>query len=261
MFIVLLLLGTLGFTHLENLSLGDAAYFSIVTMATVGYGDIHPQTAPGKILAIVLIIGGVGTFLGVVASITDLFVKRREDIIRQQKLDMVTGLFFSELGNGLLKTFAQLDPEIDALCKVLKITDQWGDNDFINAHKGLKKHTFAIDSQRCELSGLREFLQKQADLLLRLLENPIIHEHGAFSDLLQAIFHLRDELLNRTDLFDLPDPDRKHLEGDIVRIYKLLVFEWIRHMGYLRKNYGFLYSLAIRINPFNTQASVVIQES
>lgn len=86
----------------ENMSLIDAVYFSIVTMATVGYGDIHPQTPIGKILTII-IIGGVGTFLSVVASITDVFVNRREEKIRQEKINMILGLFFSEMGNDLLK--------------------------------------------------------------------------------------------------------------------------------------------------------------
>ncbi|MBC8236243.1 two pore domain potassium channel family protein, partial [bacterium] len=35
-------LGTIGFTVIEKLSLVDAFYFTIVTIATVGYGDIHP---------------------------------------------------------------------------------------------------------------------------------------------------------------------------------------------------------------------------
>lgn len=52
----------------EDLSPVDALYFSIVTMATVGYGDIHPVTPLGKIFAIVMIFCGVGTFLGVVAG-------------------------------------------------------------------------------------------------------------------------------------------------------------------------------------------------
>ena len=97
-FIALLFLGIFGFILIENLSPVDAAYFSIVTMATVGYGDIHPQSALGKILALVLIIGGVGTFLCIIASITDLFLNRREESLRHQKLNMVTGLFFSEFG-------------------------------------------------------------------------------------------------------------------------------------------------------------------
>ena len=78
-FAALLLIGSMGFMLVENLSLVDSIYFAIVTMATVGYGDIHPQSTIGKILALILIVGGVGTFLGVVASITDIFLKRREE--------------------------------------------------------------------------------------------------------------------------------------------------------------------------------------
>jgi len=261
MFIGLLMLGVFGFVFTENLSPVDAAYFSIVTMATVGYGDIHPQSVLGKILAIVLIVGGVGTFLGVVASITDLFLKRREELFRQQKLNMVTGLFFSELGNGLLKRFARLDPEKNTLHSILIITGKWSENDFLRAGNELKQHHYVIDSHRGDLSELREFLQKQAGLLLRLLENPIVHEHGTFTDLLQAIFHLRDELLNRPELSNLAEADRAHLEGDLVRVYKILVPEWVRYMRYLKNNYAYLFSLAMRINPFDSEASVVVKHA
>jgi len=258
-FMALLLMGIVGFMLVENLSPVDAVYFSIVTMATVGYGDIHPESAIGKLLAIVLIIGGVGTFLGIVASITDLFVKRREESLRLEKLNMVTGLFFSEMGNGLLRRFVQLDPEIGTLQAGLRISNDWGNEDFEKAARKLSRHTFVIDSRRGNLSEIREYLQSQANMMLRLLENPIVHEHGAFSELLRAIFHLRDELMNRSDLSSLPASDIKHLEGDIVRIYSLLVLEWVRYMHYLKSNYAYLFSLAMRLNPFDSKATAVVK--
>jgi len=58
-FFVTMTMGTLGFMIIEDLSPADAIYFSIVTIATVGYGDLHPLTQIGKILAILLIIMGV----------------------------------------------------------------------------------------------------------------------------------------------------------------------------------------------------------
>ncbi len=154
-FSVLLLVGTIGFMLIENFSLTDAIYFSIVTMATVGYGDIHPQSEIGKFLALVIIVGGVGTFLSVVASITDLFVNRREESHRHQKLNMVTGLFFSEMSIGLLKRFTQLDSETETLHNILKISDEWTDEDFDEAYGRLKQHRFVIDSGRGDISELR----------------------------------------------------------------------------------------------------------
>ena len=110
-FLATMLVGTLGFMGLEGLSPMDAFYFSIVTIATVGYGDIHPATPQGKLLAIILIVCGVGTFLGVVANATEMFMNRREEEIRKQKLHMVTGLFFSEIGTGPARTLLGLRPQ------------------------------------------------------------------------------------------------------------------------------------------------------
>jgi len=260
-FTALLLLGILGFMFIENLSLVDSIYFSVVTMATVGYGDIHPQSTVGKILALILIVGGVGTFLGIVASITETFLKRREESFRRQKLNMVAGLFFSELGTGLLRQFTKLDPEIGILQQILKVSNEWTNEDFRKANKIINKHRFTIDSRHGDLLSMREYLQNRANFLLRMLENPILQEHGNFPDLLRAIFHLRDELLNRVDLSKLPDTDRQHLEGDIVRSYKLLVFEWLSYMRYLKDNYGYLLSLAMRVNPFDPKANAIVNDS
>jgi len=256
---LLLSTGIIGFMLIENMSLTDAIYFSLVTMATVGYGDIHPQTDMGKILTLIIIIGGVGTFLSAIASITDLFVNRREELIRQQKLDMITGLFFSEMGNELLNRFTPLDPDTEILHNILKISKEWNDDDFDRAYRVLKEQRLVIDSIGADIFGLMEYLRNRSDFLLRLIENPIIQEHENFTELLRALFHLRDELLNRSDLFNLLDSDRKHIEGDIVRVYHLLVFEWLRYIHYLKKNYSYLFSLATRINPFNPNANPVVK--
>ena len=134
-FTALLIIGILGFMVIENLSLVDAIYFAIVTMATVGYGDIHPQSSIGKVLALILIVGGVGTFLGIVASITDLFLSRRENSLRLKKLNMVTGLFFSELGTELLRHFSRLDLHNNRLYELLKVSPEWTNKDFRNAKR------------------------------------------------------------------------------------------------------------------------------
>ena len=67
-FVCVLVVGTLGFMVTEGLSLPDALYFSIVTISTVGYGDVHPTTPLSKAIAIFLIVMGVSTFLGAIGS-------------------------------------------------------------------------------------------------------------------------------------------------------------------------------------------------
>lgn len=54
-------IGIIGFMLIEKLPFWDAAYLTVVTIATIGYGDIVPQTAGGRIFTVLLIIIGVGT--------------------------------------------------------------------------------------------------------------------------------------------------------------------------------------------------------
>ncbi|HWR38303.1 MAG TPA: NAD-binding protein [Patescibacteria group bacterium] len=58
--VAVMLMGVTGFVLLEDMSLLDATYLTVATIATVGYGDVVPRTVAGKIFAMVLIIGGVG---------------------------------------------------------------------------------------------------------------------------------------------------------------------------------------------------------
>ncbi len=54
-------LGTLGFHFIEGWSLLDSVYFTVTTIATVGYGDLHPTSKAGRVFAIGFIFVGVGT--------------------------------------------------------------------------------------------------------------------------------------------------------------------------------------------------------
>lgn len=73
--IVLFIISFIGFSYIENLSPLDAAYLTVTTLATVGYGDIHPLTAPGKVFAMIIILLGVGavyyTFVLLVSMVVE----------------------------------------------------------------------------------------------------------------------------------------------------------------------------------------------
>jgi voltage-gated potassium channel len=258
-FLAVLVFGTIAFMFVEDRSFVDAFYYIIVTMATVGYGDIVPITPAGKILAIVLIVAGVGTFLGVIANATEMMLSRREKQARMKKLNMVIGVFFSEVGNRLIHIFVLADIHFERIHEILIVTEKWTRGDFLRVSEQLKGGKNRVEISRIDMDKLKIFLSEERDFLLRLLENPTLLEHESFTDLLRAVFHLAEELAYREDLSKSPATDRAHLEGDINRAYHLLVHQWLDYMEYLKVNYPYLFSLAMRINPFEREASPMVK--
>ncbi|BCB95726.1 potassium transporter TrkA [Dissulfurispira thermophila] len=55
--------GTAGYTIIEGWSILDSIYMTIITLASVGYKEVHELSYNGRIFTIILIIGGVGTVL------------------------------------------------------------------------------------------------------------------------------------------------------------------------------------------------------
>ncbi|MCX5818249.1 MAG: potassium channel family protein [Proteobacteria bacterium] len=258
-FFSLIVAGTIGFMAIEDRSLLDAAYYVIVTVATVGYGDIHPVTPAGKLFAIVLIITGVGIFLGVIANVTEIMLAKREIESRMEKLNMVIGVFFSEVGMKLLSTFTGYDPNFEKIREELVVKATWTDENFLAVSKDLKNYDYSVDIHLVDLEGMRTFLLDKRGFLLGLLENPVLLEHQSFTDLLRAVFHVLEELSSRDNLTDLPESDKTHLAGDIKRAYNFLINEWLDYMQYLKNNYPYLFSLAMRTNPFDHSASIIIK--
>lgn len=257
--IVVILVGILGMMVFENRTPLDAFYFVVVTISTVGYGDIHPVTEAGKLLTIVIILVGVGCFVGLAATTLDLMIENRERAIRLRNLNMIIGVFFSEVGTNLLRVFSRNDPTVDQVRTALLVSDKWSDEDFSRAFASLKKHKPSLDSKTLDLTNLNRFLQERKSFLLSLYENPQIIEHEDFTPLLQAVFHLAEELAARDNLTDLPASDYAHLSGDLNRVYGLLITDWLTYMRHLKTHYPYLFSLAMRTNPFDAHASAVVQ--
>lgn len=69
--VVTLLAGTLFYRQAEGWSFLDSLYFSVVTLTTVGYGNLSPSTAAGKIFTIVYIFAGLGIVLGFVNTVAE----------------------------------------------------------------------------------------------------------------------------------------------------------------------------------------------
>ena len=69
-------------------SLGDGIWWSIVTLGTVGYGDIVPHTTWGRVLGSIVIVCGVTFIAFLTATVTSLFVT----VDQQEALEKIHGL-------------------------------------------------------------------------------------------------------------------------------------------------------------------------
>ncbi|MBN2019035.1 MAG: hypothetical protein JW749_02285 [Sedimentisphaerales bacterium] len=186
-----------------------------------------------------------------------LVYREKQSILK--KLNMVIGTFFSEIGTELLKKFSRFDPELTDIGQYLVVTKDWKDKDFIKVRKAIQNHTSIIDRKKVDLDELKNFLVSKRPFLLILLENPNLLEHESFTNLLWAVFHLTDELAHRVDPKKLPDSDYEHLASDIKRAYHQLLAQWLNYMKHLKHDYPYLFSLAIRTNPFDVNASVEVK--
>ena len=73
--LAILVLGSLGYVWLEGWSFMDALYMTVTTLTTVGYGEVHPLNAVGRIYNMVLILAGMGVLIYIITSLARVVVE------------------------------------------------------------------------------------------------------------------------------------------------------------------------------------------
>jgi hypothetical protein len=82
--LVILTTGTIFYTIVEDWSVIQALYFTVITLTTIGYGDLHPTTEFSRVFTIFFVLAGVSTLLGFLNFILGRTVKEQVER-RQQK--------------------------------------------------------------------------------------------------------------------------------------------------------------------------------
>ncbi len=70
-----ILVGTVGYILIENYSWLDAYYMAVITLASVGFAEVHPLSAAGKIFTTFLILFNVGSFAYAISTITSMLAE------------------------------------------------------------------------------------------------------------------------------------------------------------------------------------------
>jgi potassium channel subfamily K len=116
--------GALSMMAIENLSFTTAFYWAVVTVTTVGYGDVTPTTDFGKIFTCVFATLAVGTVGWAISTIAELYIKASLVNDANEKLDQcrVTPEYLAEVG-GKKGYVTRLDFFKATLVSLGKVTD------------------------------------------------------------------------------------------------------------------------------------------
>lgn len=80
--------GTLGYVFLEGWDFFDSFYMTIITLTTVGFGEVHPLSRVGKMFTIALIVGGVGAVFYALSTGTKFMLEGElEEIFGRKRLE------------------------------------------------------------------------------------------------------------------------------------------------------------------------------
>ncbi|MDB2043369.1 hypothetical protein, partial [Clostridium perfringens] len=122
--------------------------------------------------------------------VIDKLLEKREKEHLRDKLSMLIGVFFSELGTDILNTFVYADDNTEIIAKEALVTKEWNKNEFKNLEKLVDEYEYDIDIKKVDLIALEKKLNAQKDLVINLITNPMLIEHEEFSDMLMSILHL-----------------------------------------------------------------------
>lgn len=94
--VVLIVVGTLAYAYFEGWSVSDSLYATIITITTVGYGDLSPQTAGGRIFAIFFTLGAIGLASYAISTLAATVIRWEQDRVhrhvQEQRMSTIASL-------------------------------------------------------------------------------------------------------------------------------------------------------------------------
>ncbi|MBE0585388.1 MAG: potassium channel protein [Desulfofustis sp.] len=113
--IIIIAFGTFGYASIEHMAPFDAFYMTLITISTVGFGEITPLSQAGRAITVVIIIAGISLLTYTLGQIAKIFIEGElREILGRRKLGkQISGLSghfivcgFGRIGGVLCKELA-----------------------------------------------------------------------------------------------------------------------------------------------------------
>lgn len=169
MLVFFLCIGTTGFVVLEDYPFLDAVYMTVITLFTVGFGEIHTLSEVGRVFTIFLILFGVGSLAFAAQAFTELMLERAanpkyKQKAMERKIEKLTGHYiicgYGRVGAAAAEHFTKAGAQfvvIEASEELRKILQEQGYN--------------YIDGDATREDSLEKAGIKKASALLALLDS------------------------------------------------------------------------------------------
>lgn len=181
----------------------------------------------------------------------DYILNRKTRKIEEEKIDMVIGIFYTEVGNELLKMMTKADECIELVRSDLLATYDWEEENYENAIKILDQMDYCVDIDKIDISEMKLLLDKSTPLIIDLLSGNVLKNKIDFTEIVVSVFHLRCEFNERIIQDELEEYEKEHLIDDIEVAYKLLAKRWYQYIYILQKEHPQLFVKALINSPFD----------
>lgn len=164
------MIGTFGYMLIEHWSLIDSFYMTIITVSTVGFGEVMPLSSAGKIFTSLLIITSFGTFAFAVTSITSYLMggEYKRYYTNHKLQNMVNKLEKHVIVCGLGRVGRQTIKELKAHGKPFVCLER--DMEVVEFNR-TNKQVLAVDGDATEDSNLIRAGIKEAEAIITTLPN------------------------------------------------------------------------------------------
>ncbi len=94
LFVIIIIGGSIGYVIIEKTGFIDALYMTVITVTTVGYGEVFPLTETGRIFTVVLILVGASSVAYILSTVLEVVVagEVRKDFRRKKMLKKIAAL-------------------------------------------------------------------------------------------------------------------------------------------------------------------------